>query len=93
MLHLPVGGRALNEYRPSASVITERVNPVSRFFTVTVAPGSTAPVVSVTTPARSNLVTSAWAGDKANVDASSVTTANQDSLTRMGNLKCARRAE
>src|SRR5262249_32136519 len=45
--------------RPWSSVTVDRTNPVSVFFSVTVTPGSTPPVASVTTPARSNRVTSA----------------------------------
>ena len=43
-------GSASNSYRPAWSVIVVRETPVSRFFAVTVAPDTTAPVWSVTRP-------------------------------------------
>jgi hypothetical protein len=43
-------------------VTVERVKPVSVFVRLTVTPGSTPPVASVTMPDRSKRVTSAKAG-------------------------------
>jgi len=39
-------------YRPSPSVVTERVAPVAAFLMVTITPGSTALVVSRIVPDR-----------------------------------------
>src|SRR5438552_18295705 len=43
-------GNSPNEYDPDPFVIVERLKPVFSFLTVTVAPGTTAPVLSVTVP-------------------------------------------
>ena len=48
-VYVPVGNSA-NEYDPAPFETTERLKPVFSFFTVTVAPGTTAPVLSVTVP-------------------------------------------
>ena len=51
------------EYDPDPFVIVERLKPVFSFLTVTVAPGTTAPVLSVTVPRR--LAVILWAEDGA----------------------------
>src|SRR5206468_7499326 len=48
-VYVPVGNSP-NEYDPTPFVTVERLKPVFSFFTVTVAPGTTAPVLSVTVP-------------------------------------------
>ena len=47
--YLPVGSDGA-VYSPTESVTTVRVSPVPRLVSVTVAPGTAAPVVSVTEP-------------------------------------------
>src|SRR5437870_7884938 len=44
------GGSPGMLYEPSSAVTTDRVSPVSIFFSVTSTPGSTPPVSSITTP-------------------------------------------
>src|SRR6266498_482954 len=56
-------GNSPNEYDPDPFVIVERLKPVFSFLTVTVAPGTTAPVLSVTVPRR--LAVILWAEDGA----------------------------
>jgi len=46
-----LGCRPVMRYEPDSVVTVERELPVSRFTTVTVAPGSAAPVESFTVPA------------------------------------------
>src|SRR5258705_3825336 len=49
MLYIPTG-KLLNVYEPFASVVVWFLTPVALFTAVTSAPGTTAPVESVTTP-------------------------------------------
>src|SRR6266508_6200116 len=44
------GGSPGTLYEPSSAVTTDRVSPVSTFFSVMATPGSTPPVSSATTP-------------------------------------------
>src|SRR5436309_1100417 len=61
-VYAPVG-TSPNEYDPAPFVTVERLKPVFSFLTVTVAPGTTAPVLSVTVPRR--LAVILWAEDGA----------------------------
>ncbi len=54
-------GNSPNEYNPDPFVIVVRLKPLFSFLTVTVAPGTTAPVLSVTVP-RSSTGDDTWVG-------------------------------
>jgi hypothetical protein len=56
-------GNSPNEYDPDPFVTVVRLKPLFSFLTVTVAPGTTPPVLSVTVPRR--LAVILWAEDGA----------------------------
>ncbi len=70
------GGKSVARKCPPSPDTSSRVTPVSSFFTVTVAPGSTAPVSSETVPVIVPLAPCARAGD-APASSSSVRTSSE----------------
>jgi hypothetical protein len=65
----------------------ERLKPVSAFFSVTVTPGNTPPVASVTVPDRSNRVMSALTpAGNASTEAKKAARTNRDNVRIMAGL-------